>query len=287
MPIQKGLMDLDKTLEELGIDDKNPRLTPAERSATVEDLLRSSSGIYHGYVGDREDNPPAPGSHPPGTYFYYNNWDFNTLGAIFEQETGYSIGRALEEWLADPIGMRDYREEHVIYERFPYPNASYYPAYKIWISTRDLARFGLLLARNGRWEGRQIVPHQWITESTLARSSSGTFGYGYSWWRSLGYPEWLSGDTFLATGTAGQKLLIDPYRELVVAHRTDTRKGLVRLFYIGLGPRVNNEQFLSLIRLILGACPEKLSNCAESTTGSRLQASISGAIPQRNSHAGQ
>ena len=61
--IQKGLMDLDKTLEELGIDDKNPRLTPEERSATVEDLLRSSSGIYHAYVGDREDNPPAPASH--------------------------------------------------------------------------------------------------------------------------------------------------------------------------------------------------------------------------------
>ncbi|HJN52428.1 MAG: serine hydrolase [Pseudomonadales bacterium] len=123
--VHRQLMDLERTLEQMGIDDKNPPLTTAERQATVEDLLTARSGVYHPYVGDEEGNSPAPGSHAPGTYFYYNNWDFNTLGAIFERETGHTIGQAFREWIAEPIGMQDYREEHVIYERFPLPNASY------------------------------------------------------------------------------------------------------------------------------------------------------------------
>ena len=259
--VHKDLMDLDATLEDLGIDDKNPPLTAAERQATVEDLLTARSGIYHPYVGDEDGNAPAPGSHAPGTYFYYNNWDFNTLGAIFERETGYMIGRAIREWLAEPIGMQDFREEHVMYERFPFPNASYYPAYKIWISTRDLARFGLLLARDGLWDSQEIVPAKWIEQSTTAHSSSNRFGYGHSWWRSLGHPTWLSDEMFLATGTAGQKLLIDPKNKLVVTHRTDTRMGLVRGFYIAFGQRVDNDQFLSLTRLVLDACPKLTVEC--------------------------
>ena len=259
--VHKDLMDLELTLEHLGVDDKNPPLTTAERQATVEDLLTARSGIYHPYVGDEEGNSPAPGSHGPGTYFYYNNWDFNTLGAVFERETGYTIGQALREWIAEPIGMQDYREEHVIYERFPLPNASYYPAYKIWISTRDLARFGLLMARDGQWGGREIVPATWIKKSTTAHTHSNRFGYAHSWWRSIGYPTWLSDEMFFATGTAGQKLLIDPKHQLVATHRTDTRKGLVRGFFMAFGQHVNNEQFLSLTRRILGACPKTALDC--------------------------
>ena len=249
----KGLVDITSTLEEVGIDDERPALTKAERQATIEDLLTSRSAIYHPYIGDEEGNRPRPGSHRPGTFFFYNNWSFNALGTVFEQETGLSIGVALQQWIANPIGMQDYSPEHVLYEWFPHPTASIHRPYKIWISARDLARFGALLSRSGIWDGEQIIPSRWIRVSTEAYCVPGRFGYGYSWWRSVGDPEWLSDSMFFATGTGGQKLLVDPERNLVAVHRTDSHRGLIRGIWTQIGPKVNNEQFLSLVRQVLDA----------------------------------
>ncbi len=253
---QKGLINLNSTLEELDIDDRNRPLTAEERRAKVWHLLTSTSGIYHSYIGDEEGNRPKPGSHEPGTFFYYNNWSFNALGTIFERQTGLTIGSALKQWIAMPIGMRDFREKDVIYTRFPKPFASRHRAYSIDISARDLALFGLLFLRNGKWEGQQIIPAEWIRRSTEAYISTGRVGYGYSWWRSLGDPAWLSDQMYYGTGTGGQKLLIDPRRNLVAVHRTDTRAGAPRGLWIRFGQRVNNKQFLELIRRILEADPE-------------------------------
>jgi CubicO group peptidase (beta-lactamase class C family) len=52
---------------------------------------------------------PKRGSHPPGAYYVYNNWDFNAAGVAFEKLAGQSIYQALQTHLADPIGMQDYR----------------------------------------------------------------------------------------------------------------------------------------------------------------------------------
>ena len=96
--VRLGTLDLSKTLAELGIDDQPP-LTPGERSATVRMVLQARSGVYHAYVGglaEDRDAMPARGSHPSGTFWYYNNWDFNVLGTIFEQQAGVKIDRTHE-----------------------------------------------------------------------------------------------------------------------------------------------------------------------------------------------
>jgi len=83
-------IDLGKTLGQLGIDDHAPGLTAIEKQATILDLLRSRSGVYHETNSETKSaraGRPARGSHPPGSFFYYNNWDFNALGAIFQQVT--------------------------------------------------------------------------------------------------------------------------------------------------------------------------------------------------------
>jgi len=54
------------------------------------------------------DARPERGSHRPGTFFYYNNWDFNTLGTIFEQTTSKRIFDAFEENIANKIGIVDF-----------------------------------------------------------------------------------------------------------------------------------------------------------------------------------
>lgn len=86
--VKRGLIDLDKSLDELGIDDISPGLTSTEKLATVRDLLMSRSGVYHEAAAEAQvmvRTRPERGSHAHGTFFYYNNCDFNVLGTIFEQ----------------------------------------------------------------------------------------------------------------------------------------------------------------------------------------------------------
>jgi len=112
--VAHGDIDLDASLEDLAIDDIPPALTAEEKQATVRDLLKSRSGVYHPAAAEApimEETRPGRGSHPPGTFFYYNNWDFNVLGTIFEQETGRDIFEAFRDEIAGPIGMQDFSVE--------------------------------------------------------------------------------------------------------------------------------------------------------------------------------
>jgi hypothetical protein len=104
-----GMINLTATLGELGIDDSiPPSLTEAEKQATVEKLLQARSGVYHEAAAESQsmkDARPERGSHPPGTHYYYNNWDFNALGTIFTLRPRLS---------ADPAGPYTSRPETFI-----------------------------------------------------------------------------------------------------------------------------------------------------------------------------
>ena len=168
--VERGEIDLSRTIGALGIDDNEPSLTAEEKSATVRDLLMSRSGIYHATLYETAAmaaQRPRRGSHKPGSFWYYNNWDFNTLGAIYEHAVRSSIFDAFEREIARPIGMQDYRPSDGEYFTGA---ASVYPAYPIRMSARDLARFALLYLYKGRWQDRQVVPAKWVEESTQAYS---------------------------------------------------------------------------------------------------------------------
>ncbi|MEO6363386.1 MAG: serine hydrolase, partial [Caldimonas sp.] len=80
--VDRGRIDLDKTVADLGLSDKGG-LSDGERTATLRQLLQSRSGIYHPAAyetGAMKAERPYRGSHAPGTFWYYNNWDFNALG---------------------------------------------------------------------------------------------------------------------------------------------------------------------------------------------------------------
>ena len=80
-------------------------MTALEKSARVIDLLKSRSGIYHPAAAESEgmeESRPERGIHKPGEAYYYNNWDFNVLGAILEQKTGKNIYTLFAEEVANP-----------------------------------------------------------------------------------------------------------------------------------------------------------------------------------------
>lgn len=221
--IERGLIDPQASLADLGIDESATPLTPTELSATVLDLLTSQSGIYlqaGGETQGQRDGRPGRGSHPPGSFYFYNNWDFNTLGAIFEGETGLGIGEAFGSWIAAPLGMQDFRPQDVYYEA---NSDSDYPQYIIRLSARDLARFGVLYLQDGEWDGEQVVPQAWVRESLqpLAdmrgeQGAAAVDAFGYSWW--------IDSDDGLAwsLGWGGQNLLVDRAAGLVTVSRNNT-----------------------------------------------------------------
>jgi len=219
--IARRRIDLRETLADLGIDDTPPPLTPEERTATVLDLLEARSGVYHPALyetaGMAAARPPR-GSHAPGTFWYYNNWDFNVLGTVYERAAGRSVFTAFAEAIAAPIGMEAYRPADGGYVTGA---ASRYPAYPFRMTARDLARFALLYLRRGRWGGRQIVPAAWVDASTTAHSLAGSgLGYGYLWWTGLphrGAPVvGLPDGGFFAWGALGQFALVVPSDDLIV-----------------------------------------------------------------------
>jgi CubicO group peptidase (beta-lactamase class C family) len=227
--VERGQINLAQRIGALGIDDNEPSLTPEEKTATVRDLLQARSGIYHAalYESSRmaAERPPRF-SHKPGTFWYYNNWDFNTLGTIYERAVRSSIFDSFEREIAGPIGMQDYQPSDGEYVTGA---ASVHAAYPIKMSARDLARFALLYLRKGRWHDRQIVPAQWVEDSTQAysRSEFGT-GYGYMWW--IGWATAsaptvnLPPGSFFALGAGGQFAFVIPAYDLVVVHRAPHRE---------------------------------------------------------------
>jgi CubicO group peptidase (beta-lactamase class C family) len=255
-------LDLDATVGQLGIDD-DPPLTAEEKKATVRMLLEARSGVYHSYVGGTPamlQRKPERGSHVPGTFFYYNNWDFNALGTIFEQQFHTPIGREFRDKIALPTQMEDFRLEDMYYMHSAPEDPAYtkssHPAYLFRLSARDLARFGYLALRNGDWNGTRIVPSGWIEQSTHAYTENARdgAGYGYLWWiNGFGLP----GKNFYALGALGKFLIVIPDRDLVVVllnHTEFPRNGsTMPLTEYNKLPNVSEADMRNLLGLLLAA----------------------------------
>jgi len=253
--VAQGRIRLDATLADLGIDDRPP-LTADEKKATVRDLLITSSGVYHeaSNPGDNLGDAPPRGSQNPGAYFLYSNWDFNALGTIFEKASQRNIYDAVEIDLARPIGMEDWRRDLQV--KSGDSTRSIHPAYHMTFSTRDMARLGYLMLREGKWNDRQVIPAAWVRESTSPAVTSNQMnppsvrenklGYGYLWWLLEEPAGSILAGAYSARGAFGQYIMVVPKLEMVIAHKRALRQGRENT-------NVTWGQFMEAVRQIVGA----------------------------------
>jgi CubicO group peptidase (beta-lactamase class C family) len=252
-PVRSGTIRLDATMGELGIDDVSG-LSDEEKKATVRDCLKARSGVYHPALYESagmKARKPARHSVRAGTHWYYNNWDFNVLGTLYEQATGRGVFAAIEAEIAQPIGMEDYRAADGRYQR---GDESRHAAYPFRVTARDLARFGVLMLNRGNWAGRQVIDAAWVDESTRYHSDAALYqsdGYGYMWWVARDHNKHphlpgatLPEGTYSARGAGGHHLVIVPPLRLVIVHRVNTDAP---------GQRVTDAQFGPLVQRILDA----------------------------------
>lgn len=226
----KGQVNLDASVGELGIDDYTP-LTATERAATVRQLLQARSGVYLPTAAETEAMRaarPARGAHAPGSFWYYNNWDFNVLGELYQRQTGHDLFVALDQQLARPLGFEDY--DPLEHARWSYDKgAPRFPSYNLWMSARDLAKFGQLFLDRGRHRGEPLVPEAWVAESVRSYSDTGRTGllagYGYMWWVATAAGGPIPAGTYTAAGNGGRYIVVMPALDTVVAIQPDEKPG--------------------------------------------------------------
>jgi len=257
--VDSGTIATGRTLADVGLTDVGG-LMPREEQATIDHLLTARSGVYHraSNGGDDSAHAPARGSVAPGSRYLYNNWDFNAAGAVFERLTGRDIYDALAADLAAPLEMQDFDRARQV--KNGDVAASRIQAYPIFLSTRDMARIGLLALRDGRWRDRQLVPREWLRRTTTLVSpwsemdqafadsppTVGRWGYGRLWWvwdaPADAASDPLAG-AFTAWGVGGQYITVIPKLDMVIAHKTDTAGGKA----------VSARQFDASLRMIVAA----------------------------------
>ena len=216
----RGEIELNKTLADLGIDDEPDPLLETEKQARILDLLKARSGVFHpaAYAG-RTDSRPR-GSEGPGRFFAYNNWDFNTSATILMQQTGEDVFEAFDQYFGQPLKMEDWRisDGYYHYER----DKSKYPAYPFRMSARDAARFGLLFARGGMWQNDRILSEHWVKRSSALYSiDNAIFGYGFYWWISR-EPRFAKHGMYSALGVGNQMIAVLPKIDMVIVNRANT-----------------------------------------------------------------
>jgi len=224
--VDQGIIDLSTSLQELGIDDIQ-KLTSQEKQATIADLLKARSGVYHPAAAETDimaARRPERGSHPPGTFFYYNNWDFNALRHIIMLHSNKDFYQDFKERFADPLQMEDFRLADTHY--FLEADKSQFPAYTFRMSARDMARFGQLYLQEGMWNGEQIISREWVAESTQTYSYLDTVakgpGYGYLWWTNM---YGTKRTNYSARGLREHAIIIYPEENVVLVNRVNTFMG--------------------------------------------------------------
>lgn len=178
-------------------------------AVTVEDLLSNDSGRDWSLAQDYVQLVRAPDKNafaiglgqarPPGETWAYNNAAIQTLSAVLERATGESPRAYAERTLFDAVGMDD-SEMSV--------DAAGNTVTFMGLQTTclDLARFGYLMLRGGRWDGEQVVPADYVARATTVSSTDLNAGYGYLFWLnhrgSIASP-------LLATSGAGDNSIAD------------------------------------------------------------------------------
>lgn len=196
------------------------------RDITLDQLLRMSSGLrfnedyVDGQISDvipmlqfegRHDTgafaAAMPLEHPPGSHWSYSSGTTNIICRILRDTVGGGASgmlRFMNDELFEPIGMRTATPKFDTSGTFI--GSSY-----LFASPQDFARFGLLYLRGGSWDGREILPREWVDYARTPTYRDAEQCYGAHWWMRASNPAW-----FMASGYDGQRILCVPEKDLVL-----------------------------------------------------------------------
>ena len=220
------LPDLDASLAKLLPGYFQGGKHPDKARITLRNLLTMTTGLkpvvtkhyrrfYRWYVSKDRVRffLEMPVLHQPGRKFAYCNATSHMLSVILSKAAGMSTEDFAQKHLFDPLGIKPF---------FWNRDAKGYCTGNggIHLTARQMAKFGFLFLNQGEWDGRQVVPRQWVEQATKAQvRASGNFRYGYQWWI---HPA-AGRESYRAWGHGGQYIVVVPELDLVIVTTANTK----------------------------------------------------------------
>ncbi len=236
---------------QFSIDDEVLKFFPEEgplvptnhlKAMRVRDLLTMSAG-HQDETSTAADKISAqaflahPVPHKPGTHFKYNTPATFMLSAIVQKQTGRTVLDYLRPRLFEPLGIQQ-----------PVWNTNSQGislgGYGLSVSTEDIARFGQLYLQKGQWQGKQLVPKDWVELATSRQVSNGSNpksdweqGYGFQFWR-------CRHGAYRGDGAFGQYCLVLPEQDAVIAITSGVKDmpGVLNLVWDKLRPALEPKR---------------------------------------------
>jgi CubicO group peptidase (beta-lactamase class C family) len=214
---------------ELSVDDLVLKFFPEDapenpsanlKQMRIRDLLTMSTG--HQDEVRLDDKTPwvkaflaHPVPHKPGTHFRYNTPATYMLSAIVQKVTGETVLEYLKPRLFEPLGIDKPQWDAS-------PQGISIGGYGLFIRTEDIAKFGQLYLQKGKWNGKQLLPAEWVKQASSKQVSNGSDpqgdwdqGYGFQFWR-------CRHGAFRGDGKDGQFCIVLPEQDAVVAITANT-----------------------------------------------------------------
>lgn len=221
----EGLLTIDDKLVDLFKKRVNPLTALRKKNLTIRHLLTMSSGISFNEAGAVTENDWVKGYldssflFEPGSEFYYNSMNSYMLSAVIKEITGHGLLDYLKPRLFEPMGI-----SRVCWQKCPKGIET--GGWGLYLCPEDMAKLGVLMLQKGVWEGKRLVPAEWIREAAVKRMDTpdelGEYGYGYQVWM-CGRP-----DSFQFNGMLGQNVIIYPDIDMVIV----TTAGSEELFQV-------------------------------------------------------
>lgn len=197
---------------------------PRKQAWTVRDFLTMRTGLDCNdhdpqSAGNEEKMYPQadwvkfildqPLQADPGTQGSYCSGGVAVLGKMVENVSGKTLPAFADQVLFQPLGIRHYQWNYHLDNSNP-------TVAQLYLTPRDMLKFGVLYAQRGRWNGQQVVPAAWVEKSLGKYSQLGSKKYGYFWWHQVFDVNGRQIEAQMATGNGGQKIYLLPTLDAVV-----------------------------------------------------------------------
>jgi CubicO group peptidase (beta-lactamase class C family) len=224
LAIEDGKLSLDDPVLKFFPDDAPADVSDNLQAMKVRDLLTMTCG--HDTEPKSVGGSPSvkqflahPVPHKPGTHFQYNTMGAYTLSAIVTKVTGKTTLEFLKPRLFEPLGIDNP-------EWGSSPEGNSFGGYGLKLCTEDIAKFGQLYLQKGKWNGKQLIPEQWVEQATSKQVPNDLESHskiGIDWQQGYGFQFWrCTHNAFRGDGAGGQLCVVIPDQDAVIAITADT-----------------------------------------------------------------
>lgn len=252
MAISEDVLRLDEKVADIFPEYLPENASDNLRSMNVRDLLTMTCGHAADHTFEMQAMAKSdstmnwvkqflsyPVAYRPGVIYCYNSVGTFMLSAIIQKRTGQKLIDYLTPRLFEPLGIEDPCWEET-------KDGISYGGWGLYLKTEDLAKAGQLLLQRGNWNGKQLIPEEWVAEMSKMQTESAPAGINLiqlaedstrvidpDWIQGYGYQMWMCrNNAFRADGARGQFIIVLPEQNSVVVMTANTPRMQTELNYV-------------------------------------------------------